>query len=196
MSELLLHELVNRMEKGLIDTSDSYIDPMDDLPSRYSLMARASKNLDAEQLDYDALLSGNPNPSIRDQEYMHHSTLWGHHAVTGGTGKLKSAYYGGQIKSDATLPAYCNPPNPCPVGYTAEQGCLASFENTAAFSRDFQAAQECMCDGEHMFDCENKDSDGKRQIDADLKSYFAKQLHLNEHKNLVAKKGHPDKVGV
>lgn len=23
-----------------------------------------------------------------------------------------------EVKTDATLPAYCNPPNPCPVGYT------------------------------------------------------------------------------
>lgn len=22
-----------------------------------------------------------------------------------------------EVKSDATLPAYCNPPNPCPIGY-------------------------------------------------------------------------------
>lgn len=25
-----------------------------------------------------------------------------------------------EMKTDATLPAYCNPPNPCPVGYTGE----------------------------------------------------------------------------
>ena len=24
------------------------------------------------------------------------------------------------IKTDAVLPAYCNPPNPCPIGYTGE----------------------------------------------------------------------------
>jgi hypothetical protein len=58
-----------------------------------------------------------------------------------------------QVKTDASLPAYCNPPNPCPVGYSAEDGCLEHFENTAGFSREFQSAQECMCDSEHMFDC-------------------------------------------
>lgn len=199
MSELLLHEIVDRMGKDLVDTSDSYIDPMpqmDEMPSRFSLMARASKDLEAEQLDYDALLlSGNPNPSLRDQEYLQHSTLWGHHYVSGGSGKSGGNFFNAQVKSDATLPAYCNPPNPCPVGYTEEQGCLATFENTAAFSRDFQAAQECMCDGEHMFDCRaSKDSDNGRQINSDLKSYFAKQLHLAEHKNLVAKKFQPHKV--
>lgn len=82
-------------------------------------------------------------------------------------------------KSDNVLPAYCNPPNPCPIGYTSKQadldretfwnndpigdlltwyhsgddGCLEEFENTAAFSRQYQIAQDCMCDTEHMFDC-------------------------------------------
>lgn len=35
----------------------------------------------------------------------------------------------------------------------AEAGCIQQFENTAAFSREYQAAQKCMCDSEHMFDC-------------------------------------------
>ncbi len=35
----------------------------------------------------------------------------------------------------------------------AEDGCLEEFENTAAFSREYQSSQECMCDTEHMFDC-------------------------------------------
>lgn len=37
----------------------------------------------------------------------------------------------------------------------AENGCIESFENTASFSRRYQAAQDCMCDTEHMFDCPN-----------------------------------------
>lgn len=35
----------------------------------------------------------------------------------------------------------------------AEDGCLEEFENTAAFSREYQAAQDCMCDTEHMVIC-------------------------------------------
>jgi hypothetical protein len=58
-----------------------------------------------------------------------------------------------KLKADSSLPAYCNPPNPCPVGYAADDGCLEQFENTAGFSREYQAAQHCMCDSEHMFDC-------------------------------------------
>nr|XP_027238103.1 uncharacterized protein LOC113829197 isoform X2 [Penaeus vannamei] len=45
------------------------------------------------------------------------------------------------------------PPNPCPIGYTAADGCLEDFENSAGFSRDYQALQDCMCDTEHMFEC-------------------------------------------
>lgn len=56
-----------------------------------------------------------------------------------------------QVKSDNVLPAYCEPPNPCPLGYTAADGCLEEFENSAEFSRNYQANQECICDQEHMF---------------------------------------------
>lgn len=83
--------------------------------------------------------------------------------------------------------AYCNPPNPCPVGYSEDQGCINDFENTAAFSRDYQAAQECMCDGEHMFDCPGpKDtSKASRQMNSDLESFLARQFG---DKSFVAKK--------
>lgn len=61
----------------------------------------------------------------RDQEYLEHSSLWGHQYVAGGAGegaqRLKPDGSGRNVqvvKSDAVLPAYCNPPNPCPVGYT------------------------------------------------------------------------------
>jgi hypothetical protein len=66
----------------------------------------------------------------------------------GGSGGLnaKGQKIPTEVKSDSVLPAYCNPPNPCPVGYTADDGCLEMFENTAAFSRAYQASQDCMCD--------------------------------------------------
>lgn len=53
----------------------------------------------------------------------------------------------------AMLPAYCDPPNPCPPGYTSAEGCIDDFENTSDFSRNFQAQQKCICDTEHMFNC-------------------------------------------
>ena len=30
---------------------------------------------------------------------------------------------------------------------------MDTFTNTARFSKDYQASQECMCDSEHMFSC-------------------------------------------
>merc|ERR1712179_556975 len=59
---------------------------------------------------------------------------------------------GKQIKS-SMLPAYCDPPNPSPLGYTAQDGCIEDFENNSEFSQKYQASQNCMCDTEHMFSC-------------------------------------------
>lgn len=70
------------------------------------------------------------------------------------------------IDTYANFPSLLLPPE--------EQGCLEEFENTAAFSRDYQQAQRCMCDGEHMFSC---------PPDGDLDLRFPEH-----HKSLVAKK--------
>lgn len=105
------------MGKDLVDVAsdDSYLDPSNDMPSRLELMSRASKDLEAEQMDYDSLLEGNnPSPSLRDQEYLQHSSLWGHQFVSGGGGE-GPRHITPQIKTDATLPAYCNPPNPVSI---------------------------------------------------------------------------------
>lgn len=99
--------------------------------------------------------------NLRDQEFLEHSpSLFGHQFVQGGAGEgVQRLKPDGSIaniqvvKTDAVLPAYCNPPNPCPVGHTTENGCLEEFENSASFSREYQSTQECMCDTEHMFDC-------------------------------------------
>ena len=47
---------------------------------------------------------------------------------------------GGRHVKGGVLPAYCDPPNPCPKGYTAEDGCIEveEFENRAEFSRKYQ----------------------------------------------------------
>ncbi len=68
--------------------------------------------------------------------------------------------------ANAMLPAYCDPPNPCPPGYTEAEGCIENFENTSEFSRRFQATQNCICDTEHMFNCP-EDSARRTQNDID-----------------------------
>lgn len=41
-----------------------------------------------------------------------------HDEFAGGTGDGKDNPK--QVKTDKVLPAYCNPPNPCPIGYTCK----------------------------------------------------------------------------
>nr|AEE62827.1 unknown [Dendroctonus ponderosae] len=135
-----------------------YLELNDGLP----LDTRAlSRNEDGQlfPLDYENLGDVNMYPSIRDQEYLQQTSLWGNQYISGGAGDGNQILTPGikttkqEIKTDASLPAYCNPPNPCPVGYNEDQGCLSDFENTSSFSRDYQLLQDCMCDTEHMFDC-------------------------------------------
>ena len=78
------------------------------------------------------------------------------HSGAGGTTKANPKNAG------AVLPAYCDPPNPCPIGYTSKDGCLEDFENTSEFSRHYQAEQNCLCDSEHMFNCPMEEQDQPR----------------------------------
>lgn len=71
LTEALLREVVERMGKDFNEAASSYFE----FPSserHLALMARANKDLGNEQLDYDSLIDGNPNPSLRDQEYLQH----------------------------------------------------------------------------------------------------------------------------
>lgn len=98
-----------------------------------------------------------------------------------------------QVKTDATLPAYCDPPNPCPVGVTEDEGCITDFENTASFSREYQSSQECMCDAEHMFECPSNNVQDENEGQQKFNAFFARQFP-QDHKSLVAKKFHAKKV--
>lgn len=96
---------------SLTDGSESYIDAplaVKEIPSQLALMARAAKDLESEQLDYDSLLHGestNSHPSIRDQEYLQHSSLWGHQFVPGGSGEVGGQHlFKLQGKTDTSLP--------------------------------------------------------------------------------------------
>lgn len=80
----------------------------------------------------------------------------------GGALQQKSAHSSASAVSavSAVLPAYCDPPNPCPLGYTSADGCIDGFENTSDFSRRYQSTQSCICDTEHMFNCPSQSSNG------------------------------------
>ncbi|XKL65484.1 hypothetical protein PGB90_008904 [Kerria lacca] len=152
----LLRAVVDRINK---DYSNNYADVE---RNGFTIRTRLSpmKEEDDEPNYSEMMDDENIIPSLRDTEYLQHGPLWGHQFMTGGAGEGKqnlkpegSVSNKNEVKTDAVLPAYCNPPNPCPVGFSAEAGCIQQFENTAAFSREYQAAQKCMCDSEHMFDC-------------------------------------------
>ncbi|XP_070500474.1 neuroendocrine protein 7B2 [Chironomus tepperi] len=180
----ILRDLIDSFAE---EASDEYDDNLfGKLPPSLGFLARAQKDQTERMMDYDSILERtNPHPSLRDEEHTQHSSLWGYQFMTGGGGEGPNIVKP-QVKTDATLPAYCNPPNPCPVGYTEEQGCTNDFENTASFSREYQSAQECMCDTEHMFECPAVNQQQVNTQQRNLGDYF--RQFPQEHKNMVAKK--------
>ncbi|GIX67681.1 neuroendocrine protein 7B2 [Caerostris darwini] len=171
LTDNLLRDVMSRMG-GPEDALAVNFDDYPNLPSNSVPIQQAESR--AFEARRDALLGR--EPSIRDQEYLQHSSLWGKQSVQGGAGegyqRLKpdgSMKNMKIVKTDAVLPAYCQPPNPCPIGYTADDGCLEQFENSAAFSREYQRAQDCMCDSEHMFDCPGATRDN--ELDALARSF-------------------------
>lgn len=159
LSDALLREMVSRMGSGLADPAREFLAmqqgmelPLDGIPPR------AMKEFPEGPLDYDSFAL---SPVLRDQEFLSHSSLLG--SVLGdydGKSKLRPKNQD-RSAGEGVLPAYCNPPNPCPIGYTAADGCLEEFENSAGFSRDYQGLQDCMCDTEHMFECRDSTQDSQ-----------------------------------
>ena len=133
----------------------------------------------------------------RDIESFNGPLGYGSKYITGGAGEGVQQLrpedefeHREQVKSDNVLPAYCEPPNPCPIGRTAEDGCLEEFENSAEFSRNYQAQQQCLCDQEHMFNCPSKN-------DGEYEQNLEKMLSDNGlHKTMIAKKFHETRTDV
>jgi len=86
----------------------------------------------------------------------------GYQLVSGGAGEGKqhltpegSVSNKLEVKSDEELPSYCNPPNPCPKGKTAADGCQEGIQDTAEFNRLYILREmrdgRCTCDYEHMY---------------------------------------------
>lgn len=98
------------------------------------LGGRRIKDLGVDDDGYPIELEGLAPPSLRDREFLQHSSLWGSQFIAGGSGegsqRLKpdgSILSQPQMKTDPTLPAYCNPPNPCPVGYSGMDFLISSI---------------------------------------------------------------------
>lgn len=87
LSDALLRDIMERMGRDLADAADNYLDLPDN--GRHSALGirmgpglRDIKNLATDEqlfppIDYDSIGDTNPNPSIRDQEYLQHSSMWG-----------------------------------------------------------------------------------------------------------------------
>jgi len=132
----------------------------------------------------------------RDVEPIPGPLSFGHKYMTGGAGEgsqqlrpEEDFVQREQVKTDAMLPAYCEPPNPCPYGFSANDGCMEEFDNTAEFSRDYQGSQNCLCDEEHMFNCPGKASSEVQQFGDALEELIGKH-GLEQHKGMMAKKFH------
>lgn len=72
--------------------------------------------------------------------------------------------------------------------FPAEEGCLEEFENSAGFSREYQARQDCMCDSEHMFDCSDNRNNNNDDEDNGLNSDFdrlVQHFHVSSLEHLL-----------
>lgn len=146
------------------------------------------------------------NLESRNLELPSHSAIGeGYQYVQGGAGESEQHLHpdGSQpnveeIKTDEELPTYCDPPNPCPLGYPSDKGDCDSRpfpEFTAEFSKHFQMSQDCMCDDDHN-DCSNhinKKSDKNIQgLDADERflGVVAKKSPRTKRDTLQFRKSH------
>ncbi|CAB0036741.1 unnamed protein product [Trichogramma brassicae] len=133
---LMSHDRNEIMEDG--DDAD-IDDEMDDE------LANSDKEIPLElPYDYEGVYE-QPKTSIRDQEYLRHSSLWSHNhhrqglddykandrhkIVAAGAKPVLQKLQKQNVQKDpaSQLPAYCTPPNPCPVGYTSERSLFVSF---------------------------------------------------------------------
>jgi len=135
-----------------------------------ALMLIMSKNIQGtDWIDYGELPS-NDNTAFdddsdqylsaltRDEEQEIHSPfITGYKYVSGGAGEGRQHLSPSgeipnrlEVKTDEELPSYCNPPNPCPLGFEADD-CDASPMSTftGEYSRLYQIEQDCQCDNDH-----------------------------------------------
>lgn len=134
---------MNRVGYELADPNDSsnYMDYQDNgarglLPSEDYEKDKEMMPIESS-MDYEEASNSNSNqsPSLRDQEYLQHSSLWSHSKqqqqqdatsnLILNTNKDRHKTEATKVsvkdeKTEANLPAYCTPPNPCPIGYTSE----------------------------------------------------------------------------
>ncbi|KAA0189164.1 Neuroendocrine protein 7b2, partial [Fasciolopsis buskii] len=163
-------------------------DSEEDFVSSFSHPMWAQQRSTRENMNSEDNLNG-PEISSRRIEVAVQNPLWGEHKVSGGSSEIgqwldyallgaerqelpeegstdkltdyveSGANHERSFKNDS-LPAYCDPPNPCPIGYNPESlptPCDPITKYTMEVNRDFilqkMANGECICDIEHMNSC-------------------------------------------
>lgn len=179
-----LYKRLSQLDQGYYRGEDEDDDQGNDLP-----VARDRTDRTTGQAD------------IRDSEYLGHSSSEAQSAyihVSGGAGEgtqhlNPEGMYENihQVKSDEALPFYCHPPNPCPKGFTKENGCQEYIDDTAEAQRrwigEMQARGLCKCDEEHMINCPkvsaSKDYPTADEAMGDMVSTddFVKEYLNNDH---------------
>lgn len=113
-------------------------------------------------LDYDPTIESDSNEFItaltRDQEQEIYSPfITGYKYVSGGAGEGRQHLSPNgdipnrpEVKTDEELPSFCDPPNPCPLDFEADD-CDTSPMSlfTAEYSQLYQLQQNCQCDKDH-----------------------------------------------
>nr|CAX74242.1 Neuroendocrine 7B2 precursor [Schistosoma japonicum] len=194
-----------------------------DRKSNYELYPNTNNNNDK--------VLNQPSLTERRNEIAYQNPLWGEHKVTGGSSEtgqwidyallgagaqdlldnessvdnfnLSNEIESFHIESKVdNLPAYCDPPNPCPLNYKSHDlpsPCDHGIEDTIEFNRNWIIRKmengECSCDNEHMDSCpieSNENGDKNNFVSAqkaDRKPYWVNPyLRGESRKRLVAKK--------
>lgn len=143
---LSLQETLAALAQASQDENDSSLDS-----TEYNLEDLLnSRNL------YEDDIESKAGP-IDEESESHSSLVAGHQYVSGGAGEGKQHLKPdghvdnkAEVKSDEDLPAYCDPPNPCPIGYVGDDCDPRPYSDyTAEFSKRYQEQQNCMCDDDH-----------------------------------------------
>lgn len=194
--DVLLQSLYKRLSE--ID-SQYFVDAVDEARDAY----RQARDDESSILGSDSSAAA----IIRDSEHIQHSSHAGVQHDHGDSDNLEdhltlgnavSSLKAADMKTDKALPAYCHPTNPCPKGFTSDDGCQEDVSDTAeaqkAWISALQDSGECTCDREHMFDCPDSkpagDNSGINSVVDNLLSDKAAATYMSgeERQTLVAKK--------
>lgn len=144
---------------------------LDELQKRLSYLRSpdayyASQDLpDYRYETFDDLNDRSMQEDTREPEHLSHgSQNQGFQYISGGAGEGKqhltpqgNQHNTQEVKSDESLPFYCHPPNPCPKGFTVDDGCQDFIQDTVEEQQTWMTKMMekglCTCDKEHMFTC-------------------------------------------